>query len=355
MPSRTKSGPGECAKCNKFYNDLLEHITKRHQYDRFHQDEVADAGLVVCVCGRVVRNLAGLMKHQSRYGCLVTDRPTQTIQHQAVTAPTTCSSALTPLSSTLTTLSEHLEASQSLAATAPHRLPTTSTASSSLPTLTPSPAQSRSSHTLGAQTRVDHRLIATQTETWGSSPHSSLHPGLPIPDNHSSSQAFNSPLLPFTGLDLGWGKSRIPTPASQSREDSPEVGSLRSLSRTSDPANRDQEEEEEWETDPHQHCPASSTQNLFSPPSISSPALTTHSQQTSRYRSMSLDALHIEDGVTVDEDTVTVVGDTVTVDVDVVMDGYGDTDSMESLVESNSVNTEVSLEHFSVAWSLSCC
>lgn len=70
---------------------------------------------------------------------------------------------------------------------------------------------------------------------------------------------------------------------------------------------------------------------------------------------MSLDALHIEDGVTVDEDTVTVVGDTVTVDVDVVMDGYGDTDSMESLVESNSVNTEVSLEHFSVAWSLSCC
>jgi len=70
---------------------------------------------------------------------------------------------------------------------------------------------------------------------------------------------------------------------------------------------------------------------------------------------MSLNALHIEDGVTVDEDTVTVVGDTGTVDEDVVMDGYGDTDSMESLVESNSVNTEVSLEHFSVAWSLSCC
>lgn len=70
---------------------------------------------------------------------------------------------------------------------------------------------------------------------------------------------------------------------------------------------------------------------------------------------MSLNALHIEDGVTVDEDTVTVVGDTGTVDEDVVMDGYGDTDSMESLVESNSVNPEVSLIHFSVAWSLLCC
>ena len=70
---------------------------------------------------------------------------------------------------------------------------------------------------------------------------------------------------------------------------------------------------------------------------------------------MSLDALHIEDGVTVDEDTVTVVGDTVTVDGDVVMNGYGDTDSVESLVEYESVNTEVTLVQLSVALSLLCC
>lgn len=115
------------------------------------------------------------------------------------------------------------------------------------------------------------------------------------------------------------------------------------------PADRYQEEEEEWETDPHQHDPSSITQDSFSPPSASSSSLTLHSQQASQYRSMTLHALHIEDGVTADEDTVTVVGDTVTVEEDILMDGYGDTDSMESLVESNSVNTEVSLIYFSDA------
>ena len=221
MPSRIKSGPGECPKCEKLYTDLLDHITKRHQYDRFHQDEVVDAGLVVCVCGRVVRNRAGLMKHQSRYGCLITDQPTQTIQRQAVTAPTTWSSALTTLSSSLTAISDDSQARQSLVSPTPHQLQTTSATSSSLPTLTPSPARSQSSRTLGAQAGRVHQLTPSQIENWGSSFHSSLHPSLPTSDNLPTTQ----PSEP-AGSESGWNINTIQAPTGQSRQESPEVSCL---------------------------------------------------------------------------------------------------------------------------------
>lgn len=70
MPPRVKSGPGQCSKCDRSFADLLEHINKRHQQDRFQQYEVEEYGLRACICGRVVRNINGLAKHQSRFGCL---------------------------------------------------------------------------------------------------------------------------------------------------------------------------------------------------------------------------------------------------------------------------------------------
>jgi hypothetical protein len=83
MPPRIKSGPGQCPKCDKSYADLLEHITKKHRDDRFLQDEVDGTGLVLCICGRVVRNRVGLFKHQQRFGCLGTeDRATVVSQSQ---------------------------------------------------------------------------------------------------------------------------------------------------------------------------------------------------------------------------------------------------------------------------------
>ena len=67
MPAaRNKSGPGHCQRCDHHYADLLEHITKRHRGDRFTAQDVAGTGLVLCQCGRVCLNQAGLMKHQAR-------------------------------------------------------------------------------------------------------------------------------------------------------------------------------------------------------------------------------------------------------------------------------------------------
>jgi hypothetical protein len=70
MPPRVNSGPGQCPKCDKSYADLLEHITKRHRHERFYQEEVDGAHLVVCICARVVLNSDGLIEHQLRFGCL---------------------------------------------------------------------------------------------------------------------------------------------------------------------------------------------------------------------------------------------------------------------------------------------
>jgi hypothetical protein len=63
MPSRVQSGPGQCSKRDGFYTDLLEHISERHQHDRFQQDEVEEYGLLAGVCGRVVCNVSGLAQH----------------------------------------------------------------------------------------------------------------------------------------------------------------------------------------------------------------------------------------------------------------------------------------------------
>ncbi|GFZ43061.1 hypothetical protein JCM24511_00779 [Saitozyma sp. JCM 24511] len=68
MPPRVKSGPGQCPKCDNSYADLLEHITKRHRHERFYQEEVDGAHLAVCICGRVVLNSDGMIKHQLSSG-----------------------------------------------------------------------------------------------------------------------------------------------------------------------------------------------------------------------------------------------------------------------------------------------
>lgn len=136
MPPRNKSGPGQCPRCDNIYADLLEHITKRHQHDRFQQDEVAEAGLVVCICGRVVRNLAGLMKHQSRYGCLGTK------DRKHIARPTTLP-VQTDLTSTLTSLSSRPELLPQLQAGSTYRSSVPSAESSALTTLTPSTAATR--------------------------------------------------------------------------------------------------------------------------------------------------------------------------------------------------------------------
>lgn len=92
MPVRSKSGPGQCSKCDRLYTDLLEHITKRHQHDRFEQEEVEEYGLVACICGRVVRNRNGLAKHHSRYGCLSLPNTAQRITNQQPIATSTLTS-----------------------------------------------------------------------------------------------------------------------------------------------------------------------------------------------------------------------------------------------------------------------
>jgi hypothetical protein len=67
--SNKKSGPGHCVKCNRLYQDLLEHINKRHRDERFTQTDVGPAGLLACQCGRVVLSQQGLNAHQLRYQC----------------------------------------------------------------------------------------------------------------------------------------------------------------------------------------------------------------------------------------------------------------------------------------------
>ena len=65
--------PGTCPQCKFHYNNLLDHITKRHADERFTQDDVSHAGLVACQCGRVLLNRSGIGQHQLRYGCLRRD------------------------------------------------------------------------------------------------------------------------------------------------------------------------------------------------------------------------------------------------------------------------------------------
>jgi len=62
--------------CNLYLRDLLDHIKKRHRDDYFTPGDIKDSTLVVCPCGRVVLNQAGLIKHRLRYDCPeATQRP----------------------------------------------------------------------------------------------------------------------------------------------------------------------------------------------------------------------------------------------------------------------------------------
>jgi hypothetical protein len=141
MPPRCKSGPGQCSKCYRSYTDLLEHINKRHQQDRFQQDEVEEYGLLVCICGRVVRNVNGLAKHQSRFGCLGIGIGTR--QQQVVpSTPSLAHISDTSLSdlptntSSLTSLATSLSSHRLRTSSALHPAPPSTPAS----TLTPVPS-----------------------------------------------------------------------------------------------------------------------------------------------------------------------------------------------------------------------
>ena len=65
-----RSGGGECAKCSRQYDDLLEHIRKKHKGARFTEDEVDGTGLLACACGAVSSNARGLSHHQKRTMCV---------------------------------------------------------------------------------------------------------------------------------------------------------------------------------------------------------------------------------------------------------------------------------------------
>jgi hypothetical protein len=72
----TPKRSGACMRCGQHYIDLLDHIKKKHRDDKFTARDIKDSTLVVCPCGRVVLNHAGLIKHRLRYGCAkATPRP----------------------------------------------------------------------------------------------------------------------------------------------------------------------------------------------------------------------------------------------------------------------------------------
>jgi hypothetical protein len=74
MPTPKRSG--RCMRCNRHLVHLLDHIKKQHADDKFTTRDIKDSILVVCPCGTVVPNHAGLIKHHLRYGCVeATRRP----------------------------------------------------------------------------------------------------------------------------------------------------------------------------------------------------------------------------------------------------------------------------------------
>jgi hypothetical protein len=50
-----RSGGGECAKCSRQYEGLLDHIRKKHMGARFAEGEVDGTGLVACACGALIQ------------------------------------------------------------------------------------------------------------------------------------------------------------------------------------------------------------------------------------------------------------------------------------------------------------
>jgi hypothetical protein len=60
---------GEGAKCSRQYENLLDHIRKKHKGARFTEGEVDGTGLVACTCGAVSSNARGLAHHRKRTMC----------------------------------------------------------------------------------------------------------------------------------------------------------------------------------------------------------------------------------------------------------------------------------------------
>jgi hypothetical protein len=72
----TPKRSGWCRRCNQHLRDLLDHIKKQHPNDKFTHRDIKDSTLIVCPCGRVVLDHAGLIKHRHRYRCVkATPRP----------------------------------------------------------------------------------------------------------------------------------------------------------------------------------------------------------------------------------------------------------------------------------------
>jgi hypothetical protein len=82
-----RSGGGECAKCSRQYEDLLDHIRKKHMGTRFTEFEVDGTGLVACACGAVSSNARGLAHHQKRTMCVGLEETRRTSAVVPSTAP----------------------------------------------------------------------------------------------------------------------------------------------------------------------------------------------------------------------------------------------------------------------------
>ena len=205
MASRSKSGPGTCVLCDKEYSDLLDHINKRHQHHTFHQQDVVGAGLLVCHCGRVVRNQQGLNQHQLRFGCMSSNQ-----QSRILSPASRARSASSMLSSTL-----------SSAPSSKRRRQTPLSQTSTLSSIT----QPRS---LSMQT------ISSRLSTLPSAYRSSVHPGSPLSDliSHGLHQLDFIRSSPSSSCD--------PSPSS-SRTQSP----VNVASRQTPPTSLDSDEEEE--------------------------------------------------------------------------------------------------------------
>jgi hypothetical protein len=88
MAPRIRSGPGYCPVCDRQTTDLLEHVRQRHKTHRFHPNDFANTGLVVCPCGRVAASQKGLNSHQARSGCTGSQaRPTRDGRSRSPSTP----------------------------------------------------------------------------------------------------------------------------------------------------------------------------------------------------------------------------------------------------------------------------
>ncbi|RSH85497.1 hypothetical protein EHS25_004893 [Saitozyma podzolica] len=102
----TSKRSGACMRCGQNYIDLLDHIKRNTETTSSPAGTYADSTLVVCPCGRVVLNHAGLLKHRVRYGCVESTPKPSITGSSPLTSPPPSTTAIThrplPPSSPLT-------------------------------------------------------------------------------------------------------------------------------------------------------------------------------------------------------------------------------------------------------------